>query len=83
MVAVAAAELGTIVDELRELLKRVDALLDDRLPAQADLEARAAHEQLVNMIEDALDLIEVDEALQEAGEQRVSWEQFKTEFPTS
>jgi len=81
LVAVASADLGEIVDELRQVLKRVDALIDDTLPPQADLEARAAREQLVRMIEDALDLIEVDEALRAAGNERVDWEQFQTEFP--
>lgn len=81
MVAVAAAELNEIVGELRQLLVRVDAILDDTLPPQAEAEATAARGQLVGMIEDALDLIEVDEAFSEAGGERVSWEDFRRKLP--
>jgi hypothetical protein len=81
LVAVASADLGGIVAELRQVLARVDSLLDDTLPPHAEFEAKAARERLVEMIEDALDLIEVDEALREAGDERVIWEQFRSEFP--
>ena len=81
MVAVASAELGAIVEDLRELLSRIDALLDDALPSHAGVQANAAREQLVNMIEDAFDLIEVDEALREAGGKHVDWEEYKSQFP--
>lgn len=81
LVAIASADLGDIVRELRQVLARVDSLLDDTLPPHAELEATAARERLVGIIEDALDLIEVDEALREAGDERVPWEQFRSEFP--
>ncbi len=81
MVAIASADLRDIVGELREVLARVDSLLDDQLPPHAEIEAKMARERLVGIIDDALDLIEVDDALREAGDERVSWEQFRSEFP--
>lgn len=78
---VAGAELGEIVEELRKVLRRVDSLLDDSLPPAALLEARRVREQLVRVIEDALDLIEVEEAFREAGDERIPWEQFQSRLP--
>jgi len=80
MVAVAAADLDAIVRQLRELLTRVDSLLDDSLPPHAAAEARAAHDQLVRMIEDFLDLIEVEDAFKEAGDERIPLDQVLTEL---
>lgn len=75
MVLAAAAELDKIVRELRELLTKVDSLLDDSLPPHALSKGRAAREQLVRMIEDFLDLIEVEEAFKEAGDERIPLDQ--------
>lgn len=81
MVTVATVNLDEVIDDLRELLARVDSLLDDPLPAHAASEAKRAREQLVSIIEDFLDLREVEEALQEAGGERIPWTQFKAELP--
>lgn len=81
LAVLAAAELGEIVDALRQVLRKVDALLDETLPAPAEAQAKAAREQLASIIEDALDLIEVDDAFREAGDQRIPWDQFRTNIP--
>ena len=80
MAAAAIADLDEIVRQLRELLARVDSLLDDSLPPHAVSEARAAREQLVRMIEDSLDLIEVEDAFEEAGDERIPLDQVVTEL---
>jgi hypothetical protein len=80
MVTTASIDLEELVRELRALLARVDSLLDDSLPATAVLEAGAARDQLLRMIEDSLDLIEVDEAFKEAGDARIPLDHILTEF---
>ena len=72
---VTAVDLDRLSQDLRELLTRVDSLLDDPLPVHAAAEANAVHDQLERMIEDTLDLIEVEEALKEAGDERISLDQ--------
>ena len=79
MAVAAEIQVDDLIEELRALLRRVDAVLDHSLPDDALREAQAAHDQIVELLDDFLDTLEIEEALQEAGAERVSWDQFQAE----
>ena len=73
-------DLDYVVGELRDVLSLIDSLMDDDLTPPAAAHARTARRRVADMLEDFLDLVEVDDALAEAGDARIDWEDFQADL---